>query len=202
MTAPRTLLCLVSASSALVLPVAAQSQAPSSAESSIAFKNPYGNRAPLGLNLGRSQSAYPCGSTALFCDSSDRSERLYANTMIGKFWGVEMGYLEAGRTPIRAGEGRTQGLNLSLIGKAPLGQSLRVYGKLGATYGRTDTSLLGAIALASPEHGFGLSYGAGVSFAFTPRLSATLEWDSNDFRLPGAGRDSVRSTSLGLQYRY
>lgn len=201
MTALRTLLCLVSASSALVLPVAAEAQA-LSGESSITFKNPYGSRAPLGLNLGRSQSAYPCGSTALFCDGSDRAERLYANTMIGKFWGVEMGYLDAGRAPMRGAEGRTQGLNLSLIGKAPLGQSLRVYGKLGTTYGRADMPSLGASAMAGSEQGFGLSYGAGVSFTFTPRLSATLEWDSNDFRLPGAGRDSVRSTNLGLQYRY
>ena len=48
----------------------------------------------------------------------------------------------------------------------------------------------------------GLSYGAGVSYDFTPRLSATLEWDSNDFRFASGGRDPVRSTSLGLQYRY
>jgi len=202
MTALRTLLCLASASSALVLPVAALSQALPSAETSVTLKSPYGSRAPLGLNLGRSHSAYPCGTTALFCDSGDRAERLYANTMIGKFWGVEMGYLDAGRAPIHRSESRTQGLNLSLVGKAPLGQSLRIYGKLGTTYGRADTPLLGASAVTGPEQSFGLSYGAGVSFSFTPRLSATLEWDSNDYRLPGAGRDPVRSTSLGLQYRY
>lgn len=120
--------------------------------------------------------------------------------MVSKFWGVELGYLESGR--IMATQGRAQGLNLSLIGKAPLGQSLGVYGKLGTTYGRSDTSILGAGPVAPAEPGFGLSYGAGFSFAFTPRLSATLEWDSNDYRFPGSGRDPVRSTNLGLQYRY
>jgi OmpA-OmpF porin, OOP family len=29
-----------------------------------------------------------------------------------------------------------------------------------------------------------------------------VEWESNDFRFAGGGRDPVRSTSLGLQYRY
>jgi hypothetical protein len=37
----------------------------------------------------------------------------------------------------------------------------------------------------------------------TPRLSATLGWDSYDLRLGGGiPRDTLRSTSLGLQYRY
>jgi OmpA-OmpF porin, OOP family len=91
-------------------------------------------------------------------------------------------------------------MNLSLVGNAPLGTSWRLFGKLGTT-GRPETSILGAGVAPGTEPGFGLSYGAGLSFAVTPRLSATLEWDSNDFRFPGAGRE-VRSTSLGLQYRY
>jgi OmpA-OmpF porin, OOP family len=203
MTALRILLCLVPASTVLVLPAMAQSQGSASVEAPITLKNPYGSgRSSLGLHIGRSQSAYPCGATALFCDSSERADRLYVNTMVGKFWGVEMGYQDKDRSPLRGGEGRAQGINLSLVGKAPLWQSLKVYGKLGTTYGRSDTTTLGANALAGSDQGFGLSYGAGVSFSFTPRLSATLEWDSNDFRLPGAGRDPVRSTSLGLQYRY
>ena len=175
MTVLRTLLCLVSAASALVVPLLAQSQGLASVEAPITLKNPYGTgRASLGINLSRSQSASSCGSTALFCDSADRPDPSYA-----------------------------AGFNLSLVGKTPpLWQTLRLHGKLGTTYGRPNASPLGPTALAATEQGFGLSYGAGVSFAFTPRLSATLEWDSNDYRLPGAGRDPVRSTSLGLQYRY
>ena len=84
-----------------------------------------------------------------------------------------------------------------------LGRSFGVFGKVGTTYGRTETSALAGSGIAAgTDHGFGLSYGAGVSYEFTPRLSATLEWDSNDFRFAGSGRDPVRSTSLGLQYRY
>ena len=56
-----------------------------------------------------------------------------------------------------------------------VGRTFGVYGKLGTTVGRPATSVMGASGApaAGFERGFGLSYGAGVSVAFTPRLSAT-----------------------------
>lgn len=200
MTASRDLLCFVSAVMALALPFAAHSQEPAPSTSAWQAGWHPSPRSSLGLHLGRSQTGFPCGSTALICDAADQSTQLQASAMVGRFWGVEMGYVESSR--LAAGEGRAQGLNLSLVGKAPLGQSLGVFGKLGTTYGRSDTSILGAGPAPGSGPAFGLSYGAGLRFAFTPRLSATLEWDSNDFRFPGSGREPVRSTSLGLQYRY
>lgn len=131
-------------------------------------------RNSLGLNLGR-----------------DR--------LVGSFWGVELGYLD--KAPLFANEPRTQGLNLSLVGRAPLGESFGVFGKVGSNYGRGDTGPGVAPALAG-ESSSGFAYGAGMSYSFTPRLSATLEWDSNDLRFIGGTRDPVRSTSLGLRYRY
>ncbi len=200
MSAFRDLLCLTSAATALALPLAAYPQSTGSLSSTWqASWNP-SSRSSLGLHLNRSQPSLPCGTTSLICDTAAPAAQIQGSAMVGRFWGVELGYLESGK--ITALEGRTQGLNLSLIGKAPLGQSLGVFGKLGTTYGRTDASVLGAGPAPVSEPGFGLSYGAGVSFAFTPRLSATLEWDSNDYRSPGTGREPVRSTSLGLRYRY
>jgi OOP family OmpA-OmpF porin len=208
MAALRTLLCLVFAAAAsLAQPVSAQTQpggaGASATDSSHNSWWPAGGHSYLGLNLGRSHYNLPCGNIALLCDDTDRSVQLYAGRMIGNFWGVELGYLDMGRIARAGGETRARGLNLSLVGKAPLGRSFGVFGKVGTTYGRTETSALASSGLAAGSaNGFGLSYGAGVSFDFTPRLSATVEWDSNDFRFSGTGRDPVRSTSLGLQYRY
>lgn len=210
MAALRTLLYLVAAAASLVLPVAAQTQPsggiPGGYPATESARSPWlppAGRSYLGLNLGRSNYNIPCGSIAFLCDDSDRAVRLYAGTMVGNFWGVELGYLNMGRIARAGGETRGQGLNLSLVGKAPLARSFGVFGKVGTTYGRTETSALAGSGIAAgDERGFGLSYGAGVSFDFTPRLSAVLEWESNDFRFTGSGRDPVRSTSLGLQYRY
>ncbi|NPC54672.1 outer membrane beta-barrel protein [Caenimonas soli] len=202
----RTLLWLLFIASALAAPVAAQvAVGPDGTAVGPAPRGAWlpGGRSYLGLNLGRSRYNISCGTTALLCDDSERSVQLYTGTMIGNFWGVELGYLNMGRIARAGGETRSQGLNLSLVGKTQLTPSLRLFGKVGTTYGRSETSALAASSIVTgSEQGFGLSYGAGVSFDFTPRLSATLEWDSNDFRFPGGARDPVRSTSLGLQFRY
>ena len=202
MVALRTLLCLVSVAAAawLAMPVVAQTQP--GAETARTSWLPAAGRSYLGLNLGRSNYNVPCGSISLLCDDSDRSVQLYAGTMVGNFWGVELGYINMGRIARAGGDTRARGLNLSLVGKAPLGR-FGVFGKVGTTYGRTETSALAGSGIAQgSDKGFGLSYGAGVSYDFTPRFSAVLEWESNDFRFSGSGRDPVRSTSLGLQYRY
>jgi OOP family OmpA-OmpF porin len=204
----RTLLGLLFAACALCAPAAAQlavgtEAAPAIGSAPRASGLP-GTRTYLGLNLSRSRYNVSCGTTALLCDDSDRVPQFYAGSMIGNFWGVELGYLDMGRIARAGTETRAQGLNLSLVGKAQVARSFGVFGKVGTTYGRSDTSAMGASSsiATGAEYGFGLSYGAGVSVDFTPRLSARLEWDSNDFRFAGGGRDPVRSTSLGLQYRY
>lgn len=196
MTALRDLVCFASAVLALFLPAAAMAQLAQQAPGAWQAGWQAPARSALGLHLDATPTSLPCAATALICDAGDRAAHLRATAMVGRFWGVELGYAETSRIAIA--ENRAQGVNLSLVGKAPLGPWIGVYGKLGTTYARPDMAVLGAGA----EPGFGLSYGAGVSFAFTPRLSATLEWDRNDIRFPGTGREPVRSTSLGLQYRY
>lgn len=92
-----------------------------------------------------------------------------------------------------------QGLNLSVVGRAQV-SSLGVFGKVGTTtYSRPDTSVMGMGAVPVSEPGGGLSWGGGVSWNFTSRLSASFEWVSYDLRMPSG---PVRTTSLGLRYRY
>lgn len=94
---------------------------------------------------------------------------------------------------------RAQGLSLSVVGRPSLLPSFGVFGKIGTGFARPDTMVMGNTATGGPEQGFGFAYGGGVSYEFTRRLSARLEWDSYDLR-PAFG--PVRATSLGLQYRY
>lgn len=211
MAAIRSLLCLVWLASAAV-PASAQlaasaASAALSTSASVLDQPPRGEWLPggrsyLGLNMDRSRYGTACGGTTLFCDQTDRPTQLYVGTMVGNFWGVELGYQNMGSFPRADRPARPEGLNLSLVGQARLLPSVGVFGKVGTTYGRSETSVMGAGPAFGGDQGFGLSFGAGVSVDFTPRLSATLAWDSTDFRLPGAGREPVRSTSLGLKYRY
>ena len=81
---------------------------------------------------------------------------------------------------------------VSVVGRASVGESpFSLFGKVGST-SHVKTYALGA------DSGAGLSYGAGLSWEFSPRASATVTWDTYDLR----GTGNVRATSLGLQFRY
>jgi OmpA-OmpF porin, OOP family len=198
----KRLVCVVvAAAAALWLPLTSDAQTTSSPAGGRWWSNARGY---LGLSVGGSHYGVACGGTALVCDDTGTAWRASAGLMANNYWGVELGYIDLGKMARAGGQTKAQGLNLSLVGRAPVWQSFSVFGKLGATYGRTETSTAGPATgvTAGTERGMGLSYGVGIGYDFTPRLSATLEWDSNDFRFAGTGRDQVRSTSLGLQYRY
>jgi hypothetical protein len=181
-------------------PAHAQEQPAASFSAPHGFALP-GTRTYLGLNLGRglTASATECPATVLICDTRDRSAQVYAGRMFDPHWGAEVGYVDTGRLLRSTGEARSQGLNLSLVGRTRIA-SLGVFGKVGTTYGRSsDTSVMGNAAAPGQDPGFGLSWGGGLSWDLSPRLSATFEWDNYELRAPGG---PVRSTNLGLQYRY
>ena len=83
--------------------------------------------------------------------------------------------------------------NVIQLPQSPLGLTL---------WARSDANFVGTGLALGADQNSSASFGGGVSYAFTPRLSATLEWGSNDYRFAIGSRDPVRSTSLGLQYRY
>ncbi len=166
-----------------------------------AFWMPSSGRTALGLNLGRSTYQADCDA-AFACDDTDGYMSVYARTIATPRWGTELGYVDMGRMERGGGDSRARGINFSLVGKTSVADPLGVFGKVGVTYGHTRTSIAPGSTLAGgSNNGFGLSLGAGVSWDFTPKLAAVLEWDRHDFRFEG-GRDAVRATSVGLQYKY
>lgn len=158
----------------------------------------------VGLNVGQSDYRTGCGTALFGCDDRATSAQVYAGSMFRQNLGVELGYLHMGNASRGGGTTKAQGLNLSLVGRLPLGATpFSAVGKVGTTYGRTDTSaVLGSGLTSGRENGFGLSYGLGLNWDFRPNMSAVVAWDSHDFKFASSGRDAVRSTSLGLKYRY
>ena len=162
---------------------------------------PGSGRALLGLNAGRSNFHVPCGSVYT-CDDTDNYWSLYGRSMANDYWGTEVAYVDMGRMDRAGGTTRAHGLNVSLVGKVPIAQSLGLYGKVGALYGRTRTTTgVGADIASGKENGFGISLGAGLSWDFSPKMAAVLEWNRHDFRFQ-SGRDPVYATSVGLQYKF
>lgn len=158
----------------------------------------------VGLNIGKPEYDSSCGAIAgLSCDDPDVSWRIYTGGMFNPFFGVELGYVDMGEADRAGGQVQSRGVDLSLVGRMPLAQSFSVFGKVGATYGRTEVSALaGSGVVTGTETGFAPSIGAGLSFDLGQQWSVLLEWDRHDFRFPGGEREKVTSNSLGVKYLF
>ncbi len=161
------------------------------------------NSAYIGFNAGQSNYRQGCGTGAFSCGDKDDAYSIYGGSMLNNNFGLELGYLNMGDIARGGGTTKAEGVNLSLVGKLPLSQSFGLFGKVGTTYGRTNVSSLpGSGITAGKEDGFGLSVGAGVSYDFSERWSAVLQWDRHDFKFAGAGRENINATTLGVKYRF
>lgn len=163
---------------------------------------PYTQQGYVGVSAGQSKYDLRSGTGGFPTDDSDQAVKIYTGGYFHPNFGVELGYLNAGRADRIGGTSRAQGLNLSLVARAPLTEQFDVFGKLGTTYSRTRTSGFSGFDVATgSESGFGLSYGAGVRWAFNESWAAVLEWERHKVRFAD-GKSNVDLTTLGVQYRY
>ncbi len=165
---------------------------------------PYTQDGYIGLSGGRSAYSLnrgPAGS-GLDYDDSGSAYKIYTGGFFHPNAGVEFGYLNAGKAHRLGGNTEAHGFNLSLVGRAPLGEQFDIFGKVGTTYGRTRTSGLAGTGVAlGKDNGFGLSYGLGARWAFTPQWAAVIEWENHKLKFSD-GKQDVKMTTVGLQYRF
>lgn len=188
--------------SAAVLSVAALTAAAGAqAQSNYSLYSP--GAGYVGLNLGSSDYSLGNGFGPFASDNSDTVYNLYTGTFFTPNFGFEVGYTNFGKIDRAGGNTKAEGINLSLVGRAPITQSFNVFGKLGTTYGRTNvTSVPGSGIASGKENGFGVSYGIGAEYSFNPQLSAVLQYDEHKLKFAGDGSDRVNTTTVGLRYRF
>jgi OmpA-OmpF porin, OOP family len=160
-------------------------------------------RGYVGLNVGRPEYGSGCGNGLFGCDDPSARAHVYTGGMFNDYLGLELGYLYEGSADRGGGRTRAEGVNLSLMLKAPLG-AFNVYGKAGPLYGRARVSASPLSGIESgSRRGWGRAYAVGAGYDFTPSTGAVLEWSRNEFRFPpGGGRAEVDAVSLGLVYRF
>ncbi|HET6827088.1 MAG TPA: hypothetical protein VFH35_00300, partial [Ramlibacter sp.] len=96
-----------------------------SSVSSLSSIGGWPSRSYLGLSLGPSRQELSCLPGA--CEPRP-SAHVYGGYMLSRHMGLELGYMDLGR--VEAGAGlRVQALNLSLVGRARLAESLGIYGR-------------------------------------------------------------------------
>ena len=156
----------------------------------------------VGLGAGASKYDLRSGPGSLAFDDSDTAIKLYTGAYFHPNLGLELGYLDLGKARRLGGSTSARGLNFSLVGRLPVTTQLDLLGKVGSFYGRTNTQGVGGYGMQlGKASGFGLSYGAGLRWAFTPQWSAVLEWDRQRLHFSDRMAD-VDTTTLGLQFSY
>ena len=157
----------------------------------------------VGVNVGSSNYSLGNGFGPFTSDNKDTVYNIYTGTFFTPNFGFELGYTNFGKIERAGGSTKAQGINLSLVGRAPITQSFNIFGKLGTTYGRTEVSAFPGTGIAyGKENGFGVSYGIGAEYSFNPQLSAVLQYDEHKLKFAGDGGDRVNATTVGLRYRF
>lgn len=157
----------------------------------------------IGLNVGKSDFSLGNGSDLFSSENKDTAYNVYGGSYFNNHLGMELGYTNFGKINRAGGTTKAEGINLSLVGRLPLSPSFNLLGKVGTTYGRTDVSASPASGVATGrESGFGLSYGIGAEYTFSPTWSAVAQYDAHDLKFAGGEKDRVGAASLGLRYRF
>ncbi len=159
----------------------------------------------VALNAGTSDLSRPITAFGLFGGNQQSSSYGVAigNYMENQNYGVELGYTDFGSVNRYGGNTKVDGINLSLIGRMPLGASFNLLGKVGTTYSRTDVSANAANSnMAGSERGFDWSYGLGGELKLAPQWSATLQYEEHFVKYPTNGSERVSDTTLGVRYYY
>ncbi len=162
---------------------------------------PYTSHGYVGINVGKPD--YDLGCVGGFgCSDSSTSFHLYTGGMFNRYFGAELGYVNLGDMERGGGKTEAQGINLSLVGRLPLGV-VHLFGKVGTTYGRSEVSASPLSGLTTGKaSGWEGSYGAGIGFDLSPRSSIVLEWNRYDVRFVGVGKREVDTTSIGYMHRF
>jgi len=193
-------LCLAGAALGVSLGAQAQTNSANS-------NNNYSAYAPgsayFDLGIGKSDYALGNGIGIFGAEQGDTSYSLHAGSYFSTNFGAELAYTDLGRVSRAGGTTNADAISLSIVGKLPVGTSFNVLGKIGTTWGRTKVSSVPASGVvAGDDGGFGLSYGIGAEFAFDPKWSAVLQYESYNLKFAGDRTERVGSTTLAVRYHF
>lgn len=156
----------------------------------------------IGATVGRSDYDLGCVS-GYGCDNNDTAFKIFAGGKLYNALGMELGYVNLGRADIAGGRTRAQGANISLVVGIPVwGDRFGINGKVGTTYGWTNTGASAPDYETGKESGWGLSYGAGATYAITRNTELRVDWDRYRFDFRGAGHQDVDLLSAGVNFRF
>jgi OOP family OmpA-OmpF porin len=196
-----TALALVTLAMTLGNSVNAQTTAAPSSASGATWYTPIGGRY-VGIDIGSAKFSGGCGLGGLACEDSSDAYSIYTGGMWNKNFGMELGATDFGSVDRAGGTAKAYGFSLKAVGVAPLTESLAAFAKVGTLYSHTKvTADAGAGVSTGNDTNWGLTYGVGLSFDFSPKIAAVLGWDRSNVHFAG-NQEHINTASLGLKYRF
>lgn len=163
---------------------------------------PYTSSGYIGISGGKPDINTDCVA-GQSCDDPDSAWSVYLGGQFNPYLGLQLGYLQLEDADRNGGETKARGVNIVLTGAWPLASHFSLNGRVGGTYGWTETSVgAGVAAPSGDEEGFGASYGVGASWDFDRNWSVTLDWDRHRLKYAGGDRRDTDVASVGLRYRF
>ena len=158
----------------------------------------------IDLSVGKSTYNTSCGSVAgLTCSRGTTSYSLTAGNMVTDNVGVELSAMNLGKADRAGGSVIARGVNLSAVGRLPLGDVFGLDAKVGTTYGVTHVSTAADAGLGSGRaRGFGLGYGVALDVNVTRGIHGSVGWEQHGFKFAGQGRSNVSNVTLALGYTF
>ena len=158
----------------------------------------------IDLSIGKSNYGTSCGNLAgLTCQRGTTSYSLTGGNMLTENLGVELTAMNLGKADRAGGSVIARGINLSAVGRVPLGDSFAVEGKVGPTYGITKVSAAESSGVPTGRAtGVGLGYGVAADVNVARGLQGSVGWEQHDFHFVGQGRSAVKNVTLALGYTF
>jgi OOP family OmpA-OmpF porin len=119
-------------------------------------------------------------------DESDTAYKVFGGFSFNQYFALEAAYVDSGNPSMAIGTATVDagitGLNMSLVGRIPIGDSFALFGKLGfATYsGEVNARRNGTILLSEDGSDSDMSYGFGASFTIGKRFVLGAEYEVID----------------------
>jgi OOP family OmpA-OmpF porin len=171
------------------------------------FKNDSVNRSLAG-------QGFTVNSTTT--DNRSSGGKIFGGYQLTPNFAVEGGYFDLGRfsygsttTPAGtfSGNTRVNGLNLDLVGMAPLSDRFSVFGRVGAAYAQNRGSVAstGFILLNTSNvrrNDTKLKVGLGIQYAISDALAVRAELERYRISDPIRNRSNIDMASIGLVYSF
>jgi OOP family OmpA-OmpF porin len=160
-----------------------------------------------GVSAGPSRFAESCEDIVGTCDDVGTGWKLYGGHQFTPYAGIEAAYVDLGKTtgtdtsfgpPIDV-EAEVSGVNIALVGTAPVAGPFAFQGKVGFFLSSLDIRASGGASGSDSASSVGLAIGLGAKLSFTESVYARAEWERfMDIGDDDTGKDDVDLISFGL----